>query len=142
MRTSREAAVFVYKADRFLLLRRREERYWHVVAGVVEDGESYADAAARELREETGLSPAVALLDLGLRQPHDVPDGMRDEYPQGTTEIVIENFGVEAPLGWEPVLNQEHDEHRWCTLEEACSLLHWPAAREAIRALSEMPRSR
>ncbi len=50
MRAPREAAVFVHKGDRFLVMRRTLERYWHVVAGVVEAAESYADGPVRELR--------------------------------------------------------------------------------------------
>ena len=36
MRTPWEAGVFVYRDDRVLLMHRTEDRYWHVVAGVVE----------------------------------------------------------------------------------------------------------
>ena len=45
MRTPWEAAVFVYRGDQMLILRRTHEQYWHVVAGVVERGEGYAEAA-------------------------------------------------------------------------------------------------
>ncbi|WP_435769130.1 NUDIX hydrolase [Nocardioides sp. SYSU DS0651] len=40
-----------------------EERYWFTVGGAADPGESLAEAAARELREETGL--VVAPSELG-----------------------------------------------------------------------------
>jgi len=48
----------------------------------------------------------------------------------------VYSFATRAPAGWEPTLNEEHDEYRWCTAEEAVSLLHWPEARDAVRRLA------
>lgn len=141
MRFPREAAVFVYRNDRFLVLRRALERYWHVVAGVVEPSENYADAALRELREETDLEPPPPLLDLRHPQTYPLGEHMSGLYPSGTKEIVIESFAVEAPAGWEPMLNEEHDEYRWCTFDEAMALLHWPEARAALGVLRQRLRA-
>ena len=53
---NREVLVFVNRGDEALvLLRAPDDPYWHVVAGGVEEGETSAAAAVRELREETGL---------------------------------------------------------------------------------------
>lgn len=136
MRWPREAAIFVYRGDRFLLMRRSRERYWHVAAGVVEPSESYLDGAIRELREETGLEAGSDLVDLGRPQAYPMPADMRHLYEPGVAEITVQTFVVEAPADWEPVLNEEHDAHRWCDLPEALELLHWPEAREAVRVLA------
>jgi phosphatase NudJ len=54
------ALVVVRKGDRFLLIQ--ESKYgepWYLPGGRVEAGESFADAAARETREEAGVPVRV-----------------------------------------------------------------------------------
>jgi len=116
------------------MLHRAVDDYWHVVAGVVEDGETFAEAAARELREETGLDATVS--DLGARQCYRVPAAMRAEYLAEVDDVAIENFGVEAPPGWEPVLNEEHDHYRWLDPTAAIAIAHWPETKELLAALA------
>src|SRR5258708_33849258 len=58
VRTGRDVAVFVRRRAELLLLRHARHGYWHVVAGVVEAGETFAVAARPELRAWTGLGPA------------------------------------------------------------------------------------
>jgi len=115
------------------MLHRSVEDYWHVVAGVVEDGETFAEAAARELREETGLDASVA--DVGLRQTYRVPDEMRAEYLPGVQEVAVENFTVQVPAGWEPVLNEEHDRYGWLAPDDAVEIAHWPETKALITAI-------
>ncbi|HET8569635.1 MAG TPA: NUDIX domain-containing protein [Candidatus Limnocylindria bacterium] len=133
MRTGREVAVFVRRGDSVLVLRRVRQAIWHTAAGVVEDGEAYPDAAARELREETGLAADAPLLAVGTAIVYPIPDEDLWEYPDGVRDCEVESFAVVAPPGWEPVLNEEHDAYRWCAIDEAVSLLHWPEARSAAR---------
>jgi 8-oxo-dGTP pyrophosphatase MutT (NUDIX family) len=116
------------------MCHRAVDDYWHVVAGVVEDGETFAGAAARELLEETGLTADV--VDLGMRQSYAVPDEMRSEYLPGVDEVEIENFAVKVSAGWEPALNDEHDSYRWLTLPEAIAIEHWPETKEVIAAIA------
>jgi 8-oxo-dGTP pyrophosphatase MutT (NUDIX family) len=69
---------------RVLLACRRDDGTWGIPGGHVELGESIADAARREFREETGL--AVELLCvLGIysdpaTQVHTYPDGNKVQF--------------------------------------------------------------
>jgi dATP pyrophosphohydrolase len=136
VRTARETGVVVRRGDRFLVLHRAHDRYWHIVAGVVEEGETFAEAAARELYEEAALGPNAPLRQVGMTQGYAVPEATRQEYGPGIDRITIESFAIDVPPDWEPVLNEEHDEYRWCTLEEALAILHWPETKEAIAAVA------
>jgi 8-oxo-dGTP pyrophosphatase MutT (NUDIX family) len=130
-----EVFVFVRRGEEYLVLHRSPQQgaYWHCVAGALEQGESYAEAAARELREETGLDSS--LLDLGL--PYDyVLEEWEPRYAPGAAQIHVECFLAEAPAGWEPALDWEHDAYRWCRADDACTLLYWPEPREVLQGLA------
>ncbi len=120
MRTH-EVLVVVRRGGDFLVVHRSPENdaYWHLVAGGVEAGETPFDAATRELEEETGLVARVEPLEESF-----VYDG-----------IHVDCFVAEAPGGWEPKLDWEHDDYRWCSREEAVGLLYWPEPREIVGAL-------
>jgi dATP pyrophosphohydrolase len=110
----------------FLVLLRApyKKGYWHLAGGGVEDGETDVAAAARELHEETGLV-APMLDDVGADLGYD---GVR-----------VHGFAAQAPAGWEPVLNEEHDDYRWCALDEALALLEYEEPREVLRRASRLP---
>lgn len=111
----------VRRGEELLVLLRCEADggYWHTVAGGVEDGESFAEAAARELREEVGLRA----------EPRDL------DWTYGYDGVEGRAFLVEVEPGWEPTLNAEHDEYRWCAPADAAALYHWPETRDLALVL-------
>lgn len=133
VRTGREVSVFVHRAGHVLLLKRARDGIWHIPAGVVEPGESFSAAATRELEEETGLR-AAQVMDLACEQRYPT-EPSRYVYAPGVTEVTLQNFAVEAPNGWEPVLEREHTDLRWVPLRTVSPLLHWENTREACEVL-------
>jgi dATP pyrophosphohydrolase len=126
-----EVLIHVRRGDEFLVALRSAESggYWHTIAGTVEPGEESEAAAVRELREETGLD-GPELQELGefayVREDWESEPGLR---------VHVRAFLVDVEAGWEPELNEEHDEYRWCSRDEAARLLFWPEPAQLLRAL-------
>jgi len=126
-----EVLIHVRRGDEFLVARRSPASggYWHPIAGAVEAGETPQAAAHRELREETELE-AAELQPLGgfayTPEPWEQSPAPR---------IHVEAFLVDVEPGWEPRLNEEHEEYRWLKREEAAALLFWPEPAALLRSL-------
>ena len=133
MRSAHEVAILVHRGDRFLMTRWSRDGAWNVPAGQVEPGEPDREAAARELMEEVALD--APLLDLGVPQSYAIAPGDRARYAQAVRRVTLTSFAAAAPPRWEPLLNEEHDEYRWCSRDEALALLHFDEAKIALRAL-------
>lgn len=127
-----EVLVVVYRpGPQFLVALRSPERhgYWNPVAGGVEEGEEPAAAARRELVEEAVLTDPVRFEPIPLELAYTRPEGMR---------IALHAFLAEAPPGFEPVLNDEHVDYRWCSASEADVLLTYPEPREAYAYVARL----
>lgn len=126
MRTDEVVIVVHRVGPEFLVVLRSRERggYWNLPAGGVEQGETPAEAAARELLEETGLDTTVAELGLDLG------------YEGRWGWIRLHAFSAVSPPGWEPVLEDEHVDHRWCPAEDALQVLAYEEPREAVRVVA------
>ena len=81
-------------AGRILLERRRDNGLWGLPGGRVEPGESVAQAAVREVWEETGLAVRVARL-VGV---YSEPDGRIVTYPDNGDVRHLVDVVVEAAI--------------------------------------------
>ena len=124
----------MYRGEEYLVARRTRDGHWNVIAGQVEDGESFAEGAARELAEEAGLR--VPLVDLGIPETYEIDAEYLPLYEPGVKTVTIQSFAAEAPAAWEPTLDHELDTYRWCALDEARALLYWPEMRSALSVLA------
>src|SRR5512142_1743335 len=131
--TIRLVKVVVHDAGRVLLLHRRRERgdYWQPITGSIEDGESPAETARREIAEETGHSGEP--VSLGLTQSFMIESQfLASRYP---APIIASEVGFTAAFDSRlPVRLDaaEHDQYGWFTFGEAYERIHWTDAREAL----------
>ncbi len=138
MRLPQEVLIVVRRGGEVLVAHRSPEHgaYWHALAGGVEAGETAAEAARRELREEAGLDadpgPARHRYEYPLAEAPEFASG----FPPGTAAVSVSCFLVDAPAGWEPTLDEEHDAYRWCTAAEARALMRWADAADAVARLA------
>jgi dATP pyrophosphohydrolase len=120
-----------------LLLRRTRRRggFWQGVTGAPFQHEELADAALRELKEETGFT-AERAVDVDFSYSFPVPDEYRDLYSPDASEIIEHVFFAEVCEA-APHLSAEHDEWKWCSLQEAKRLLTWEGNRKALDRVYE-----
>ena len=142
MRGDQEIVVVVRREGELLVMRRAPERlgYWSLVAGGLEPEETPREAAQRELLEETGLTAEVQDLPIGLSYSLlDDPPAIRARYAPGVETVTVHAFVADAPAGWEPTLDAEHDLYRWYDLDEAVAQMAYETTRKALRAGAAAP---
>jgi 8-oxo-dGTP pyrophosphatase MutT (NUDIX family) len=114
--------------------------FWQGVTGAPLWDESDEQAAAREVREETGFEVEIEPLDFRyeLHRKEEDAELWARLYEPGTKIIPEECYAAEVPPGSEPTVDRvEHDEYRWCSFEEAAGLLKWEENRRALSVLGE-----
>jgi ADP-ribose pyrophosphatase YjhB (NUDIX family) len=125
--------VVVWRGDEVLLVRRgRQPRKgdWSIPGGLQHLGETVAEAALREVREETGLS--VAILDqLGVVDSVRRDGDGRVEYHYTLTEFSAEWMAGEA------VAADDVDAVLWVALDDLDRYGLWSETMRIIRLAAE-----
>lgn len=117
------ALIWDPAAEKYLLLRRAGDRdfgadLWECVTGRVDQGESFALALHREVREEIGVAVAIDFL-LGVTHFYRGPE--RAEY-----ELLGATYVCRLLPGQQPQFGAEHSAARWVTAAEAYDFLPDP----------------
>lgn len=127
------AACYVESGGRLLLVRlgeRKAERgKWSVPGGKLEKGEAPAQAAVRELWEETGIRAEGRVKGLGalyMRKPE--------------VDYVFHMFKVELEEKPEVLLSEEHVGYRWVSRGEAEKMELMEGGKEALAIYEERRR--
>ncbi|MCJ2017758.1 NUDIX hydrolase [Methylobacterium sp. E-065] len=123
------ASIAVIRDDRVLLAARANEPMrgvWTLPGGLVEAGESLAEAALRELSEEVGLGAEV----VGVLSPTEII--VRDEAGRARHHYVVHPHAA-LWHGGEPVAGPEALGTRWATLAEVATLETTPGLIDTLR---------
>ena len=123
-------AVVILRQDadqtKTLLLQREpaSNGQWCQVAGGIEPGETAWQAALREVREETGLVPSrLYSADICEQYYNPTTDDIR-------IAPVFVGFVAQAQT---VILNHEHTDFRWMTINEACAILPFAGQRRVFQ---------
>ena len=127
LNTSIVAGVALSQIDgetKMLLLKRTKGNYWCHVAGHIEGSEKAWQAIIREFNEETQIE---------VKQLYN--GQILEQFFEANVNVmqIIPVFVVFCPAEQTVVLNYEHSEFRWCSLQEACDLVPFPNQREVYR---------
>lgn len=131
--------MVVYSAAGEVLLLRRSKPFdfWQSVTGSLDADESHADAAVRELREETGLTTEGRLTYSGVARQFTIDPRWRNRFLPGVTENVEYEWRYELA---EPVAvhiaRDEHSEYQWLPVGEAINTVWSWTNRDAIAGIT------
>ena len=105
--------VYTLQGEVLLLRRRYPDDFWQSVTGSLEWGEQPADAAVRELREETGLVDQ-AVCDCHQTQSFEIYSIWRKRYAPGVRMNQEHVYRLQLPEKVEIRLDtREHEEFQW-----------------------------
>lgn len=147
--------VVIYTPALEVLLIRRTEvdpdapAFWQSVTGS-KDGltESYADTAAREVLEETGIdcTPGTPLQehlqDWQLENVYGIYPRWLHRYAPGVSHNTEHVFGLQVPVAMAVQLNpREHTDYQWLPYRQAAEQCFSPSNAEAILQLPRFVRA-
>ena len=104
-----------------LLLRRIRPVFWQSVTGSLEwPDEKPADAARREVYEETGIEATDGWLDWNISRCFRILSDYRDRFAPDTHFNHEHMFSLELSEACPATLaNSEHDDSEWCSFRDA-----------------------
>jgi dATP pyrophosphohydrolase len=134
--------VVVYTCDLEVLLIERADApgYWQSVTGSQEPGETLAETATRELREETGIDAARygGVTDWQTANVYEIFPRWRHRYAPGTTQNTEHVFGLLVPQPVEITLDRrEHLRYAWLPWKDAAAKCFSWSNRMAIERLGQ-----
>jgi dATP pyrophosphohydrolase len=129
--------VVVHTQDLHCLLLERVEPagFWQSVTGSLEWGETAAAAAARELREETGLAPC-GLIDAERQRRFPILPAWRARYAPDVLENLEHWWFLKLPQTVPVRLHAaEHSRFEWLELDAAIARATSSSNRDALATL-------
>ncbi len=140
LRRPESILLVVHSGDRQVLLLKRIApfAFWQSITGSLDPGESPREAAARELREETGIDAADQLVDTGRSRVFTIDPRWLDRYPEGVTRNVEYEWRLELPVAGPITIDPgEHSEFQWLSVDDAIDKVWSWTNREALEVLRQ-----
>lgn len=121
-----------------LMERQRPADFWQSVTGSLEAGESWREAAVREVEEETGLqAEADLLVDWHLANRYPIPAAFVARYPPGVVHNQERVFSYAIAEAFDPRLApMEHRQALWLPWTAAMARTSSWTNRDAIRLIA------
>ena len=107
-------ALITHHGKLLMIRTRKWSNKWGIPGGKIERGETAEEAVRREVREETGLG----LINLRFVMVQDCVESPEFHQP---AHFLLLNYTAEADTDT-AVLNEEAEEFRWVTAEEAMAM--------------------
>ena len=111
------AAVIVLNEQNEILLIKGPRRGWEMPGGQVEEGESFTDAAVREVKEESGVDIEITKF-CGIFQ--------------NINDSICNTLFLGKPIGGELTTTPEALEVGYFPIEQALEMVTWKNFRERI----------
>ena len=121
----RAAGGVVVRDGRVAVVHRPRYDDWSLPKGKLDPGESFQEAALREIEEETGLR---CRLEEELEPAHYLSRGL-PKIVRWWRMTVVEDLGIDP--------DEEVDELRWLTPGEAVALLSYGHDKQLVRAIAD-----
>lgn len=120
----------------YAVMRRKDNGQWQFVAGGGEDDETPSKAAAREIKEETGLTAdsLIELTSMCFVPANCISPHHRRHWPSNTFVIPEYCFAFESDA--EPDCSCEHTTYEWLTYDDAMARLTWDSNKTALYELN------
>ncbi len=116
----------------FLLLKRAEnESYagiWQMVTGSIDNDETAYETAAREIKEETGLT---------IKKLWVVPRINSFYYPKNDSVCLVTVFAALVDAVHDINISAEHSDFIWVEKDEAIKMLAWDGQRKSVELIDE-----
>ena len=127
IKKEKSCGCVIIENNKVLLILQQNDAYWGFPKGHVENGETEIETAKREVKEEVGLDVKI------------------DESKRYVTNYIVRNeidktsvFYMATPIGGKiQKQDSEVKEVKWCTFEEALTLITFDNLKEVLRNVTE-----
>jgi len=132
--------LYTEAGDVLVLKRSQPFEFWQSVTGSLRADETHADAATRELEEETGLTDEGTLTWTGTSRQFAIDRRWRDRFPPGIVENIEYEYRYCLPDRITVELSHdEHSESEWLPIDAAVDRVWSWTNKAAIQQLKVSP---